>query len=1351
MGLAVTQRLDHREVQLSSFTRRVIKFQINWGTGWLVRFQGNIKFFLSSALMLSLTIYLRLLKGSIEKNPGPTHDTKIGQKSNVSFITYNANGLGDRNKLKRLLSKLNPLVEKGSIIFLQETHIVNTDYLKSIWKNSFRSNCVKTNSAGVIILFSSKYNVTFECNDEGGRQLIVVIENDDQKFILTNVYFPNDHKQSVRFAEEVYLKILEVQNKYPEHLTCLAGDFNLCVSKADSINRKRTSNEQLLADVIISNNKVTRLTDAYRQMNKEDGYTWNRGTCYSRLDYIFVSNEIGNKITKAKTNWAFEMSDHAAVEIVVALEQKVNKGPGITKLNIKILEDPKIAAQIGMEIEEMMTQTSETWNPHMKLEFLKVAIRTVISAKVSELRKAFKTDINETEEETNQIQLLKIRTLKLSEITEEERKQRLETIETTLTNLKDTISKHRQKLSETVNFVTKAKWFEYGEKSNKFFLNLTKVKQRQTLISKIINNDKLYEGQEKVTEGITAFYKDLYKKEENVPKDDSSFYENCPKMTNEQTKFLDEELSLEDLRGALNTCKDSSPGPDGIPYSIYKTYWKTCGPILLNAWRHSIESGKLTISHSESIITLLPKEGKDTTDIKNWRPITLSNCDSKIITKAISTKVSKVLESIIDPSQTAYVPGRAVSDNLRTNFFYKNYCKKNDVNAVLISLDAKKARDSVSHEYIEETLIAYGFGPAFVKSFKVLYNDIKARIMINGFMSEAINIERGVKQGDALSCAIFIICIDPLLRNLNKNKEIKRIPIMNKGKICKNIIFKAAAYADDISIICEKSLKSIQNVFSEYERLTRRSGLELNADKTEILILNKKEAEIFNINYKKKECIIKSVPSIKICGLYYCYEKNDEYNLNVLEKIKKLNYKMKLWSTRYLTMEGKALIIKTFGLSQIIYNMQSYNFNLNELKMTEKLIFQFLWSTKDNPEGRDRIKRSIMKNDYSKGGMKITDLECLDRSLKLKQTIRANFSSHIISKIQTMNNLEMNNNLMQEQNILEDDEVVCKIAKETLNIITDYNRKQYEKLESEEFESDKNLIEEVASINLKTYLERKKLTLHLCMLKRLNKIGINTLGELIQQYEHENNRDRIITIRFVMSAFPKHLLEITKCFNDDVNQYTERINYMTISPNVRKDIRIVTVKELQITLKNVLGKIECLNVNNKVRVKSYKEEYITHFRQSCKNSKLRNIYFRLIHNDFFTKVKLKKYKMIESDRCTRCDLQETTEHLLWECNETRNIWKIFNEIMNKLEMNQDKIKEYEDVYKPGSNSAIALIKIKIIQELIQIERPRLWNKENVTKIILEMIKIEKYNSETNKTNEKYGKKWSNIIRKLNEL
>jgi hypothetical protein len=85
------------------------------------------------------------------------------------------------------------------------------------------------------------------------------------------------------------------------------------------------------------------------------------------------------------------------------------------------------------------------------------------------------------------------------------------------------------------------------------------------------------------------------------------------------------------------------------------------------------------------VITLLPKDGKDTKDIKNWRPITLSNCDSKIITKAIYMKTYKVLESIIDPSQTAYVPGRSVADNLRSNFLYKTHCRRKNIDAVLIS------------------------------------------------------------------------------------------------------------------------------------------------------------------------------------------------------------------------------------------------------------------------------------------------------------------------------------------------------------------------------------------------------------------------------------------------------------------------------------------------------------------------------------------------------------------------------------------------------------------------------------------------------------------------------------------
>ena len=183
------------------------------------------------------------------------------------------------------------------------------------------------------------------------------------------------------------------------------------------------------------------------------------------------------------------------------------------------------------------------------------------------------------------------------------------------------------------------------------------------------------------------------------------------------------------------------------------------------------------------------------------------------------------------------------------------------------------------------------FGTGFVKTFKTLYNEITARILINGHMSDAIEIKRGVKQGDALSCALFIICIDPLLRNINKNSRIEQIKL--SGKKGSKIDFKCAAYADDISIICTKNNESIRQVFVEYERLTSRSGLELNADKTEILSLNSNEQETYNIYYKNVDFIIQTVEKIKICGLYFCVDLNEEYNLNVNEKIKKLEIQIK--------------------------------------------------------------------------------------------------------------------------------------------------------------------------------------------------------------------------------------------------------------------------------------------------------------------------------------------------------------------------------------------------------------------------------------------------------------------------
>jgi hypothetical protein len=189
-------------------------------------------------------------------------------------------------------------------------------------------------------------------------------------------------------------------------------------------------------------------------------------------------------------------------------------------------------------------------------------------------------------------------------------------------------------------------------------------------------------------------------------------------------------------------------------------------------------------------------------------------------------------------------------------------------------------------------------------------------------------------------------------------------------------------------------------------------------------------------------------------------------------------------------------------------------------------------------------------------------------------------------------------------------------------------------------------------------------------------------------------------------------------------------------------IDVVTTKELQTVLKIALKKVEVLNVNTKLGIEDYDPNNIITFRKYCKNSKLRNIYFRLIHKDFFTYSRMKRYKMTESDRCPRCNNVETINHLLWECAHARNIWDIFNHFMTKWGKNEENVQSYENIYKIGNTPGTALIKIRVIQELIQMERPRNWTSKSLELLIENLIQTDEYNAKQTHLEVKFMSKWS---------
>ena len=65
------------------------------------------------------------------------------------------------------------------------------------------------------------------------------------------------------------------------------------------------------------------------------------------------------------------------------------------------------------------------------------------------------------------------------------------------------------------------------------------------------------------------------------------------------------------------------------------------------------------------IVKLIPKKDAEPYLIKNWRPISLLNCDYKIAAKAIANRFYQVLPKLIDNDQTGFLKGRSIAENIR--------------------------------------------------------------------------------------------------------------------------------------------------------------------------------------------------------------------------------------------------------------------------------------------------------------------------------------------------------------------------------------------------------------------------------------------------------------------------------------------------------------------------------------------------------------------------------------------------------------------------------------------------------------------------------------------------------------
>jgi Reverse transcriptase (RNA-dependent DNA polymerase) len=109
----------------------------------------------------------------------------------------------------------------------------------------------------------------------------------------------------------------------------------------------------------------------------------------------------------------------------------------------------------------------------------------------------------------------------------------------------------------------------------------------------------------------------------------------------------------------------------------------------------------------------LYKKG-ERTEISNYRPITILNTDYKIMTRALTTRISSVVLNLIHPDQAGFMKGRKIEDQTELVQLMLNRCEAFEENGVIVCLDQEKAYDKVRHDFIWKTLQKFGFPGHFI-------------------------------------------------------------------------------------------------------------------------------------------------------------------------------------------------------------------------------------------------------------------------------------------------------------------------------------------------------------------------------------------------------------------------------------------------------------------------------------------------------------------------------------------------------------------------------------------------------------------------------------------------------------
>ena len=446
---------------------------------------------------------------------------------------------------------------------------------------------------------------------------------------------------------------------------------------------------------------------------------------------------------------------------------------------------------------------------------------------------------------------------------------------------------------------------------------------------------------------------------------------NRRRLSRELANSMEGMLTTEELTKCLYKVMngDSSPGCDGFTVNHLRIFWEDLQHLTTQALNCSF-GNTLTTSLRKAIVKLLRKGTKDPTLPGNYRPISLLSIFYKLASCAITQRIKPAVQSIIGRQQKAYLQHNNIGSCIINLINLIKHTAKSKQAGLILLIDFKKAFDSISHKFIENTLDTLGFGPDIIGWIKTFLKNRDAQILLGGHLTENINLEQGVPQGDIISPYIFILMVEILLIKITTTKNISGITYATKEA-------RAETFADDTTLFMQRSESNLRNATNYIQHFHSISGLACNLDKTSVIPIGT------NTNINDKLCHdIEMVweENFTILGFEIDNKlsKLDKNYTKIKEKIKSIITK---WKPYHLSLRGRLTIAKTKIISQVTYISTVLTPNSNTVNELQTLINNFVMGISE--KNKNWISKDLLYAPTSRGGFGMIRLEDFMKAIKV--------------------------------------------------------------------------------------------------------------------------------------------------------------------------------------------------------------------------------------------------------------------------------------------------------------------------------------------------------------------------------